>query len=216
MEAAKGSPEFEDYAFGCLKNLKDLLIQNSAVTVPIIKSLTNSLKSGEIISECITLLEGIVNANPDLKKKIIGLQSLEGLINSASKLEDEDKQLNRILLTFIKCFSRLDIDLFDPVMRLTKTLLAVKKHGGSNELSEALRLEIKGNNKYAHLCVAEVVSSLYTHSDLVKDKNLADMIKEFEQVYNRVGEKLAANIESFLASLYVLTVVKETDISKFN
>jgi len=76
-------------------------------------------------------LEGIVNANPDLKKKVVGLQLLEGLITSASKLADEDKQLNRILLTFIRCFSRLDTDLFEPVLRLTRTLLAGKKHGGS-------------------------------------------------------------------------------------
>lgn len=35
-------------------------------------------------------------------------------------------------------------------------------------------------------------------------------------MYNRIADRLAANIESYVASLYVLTVVKEADISKFN
>jgi len=99
--------------------------------VPIVKALTNRLHSLEVIEECIALLEGIVSANPDLKKKVAGLQMLEGLIHSAAKLADEDRQLNRILLIFVKCFSRLDADVFEPVVRLTRTLLAAKKHGGS-------------------------------------------------------------------------------------
>jgi len=39
-----------------------------------------------------------------------------------------------------------------------------------------------------------VVGALYTHDDLSRDKHLADLVKEFEQVNNRVGDKLAANI----------------------
>lgn len=154
-----------------------MLIANSAVTVPIVRNLTNNIRSQEVVAECITIFESLVNANPDLKKKVVGLQFMEGLISSASKLEDEERQLNRILLALIRCFSRLDGDLFEPALRLTKSLLKVKKLGGNKEISEALRTEMKGNNKFAHLCIAEVAGSLYTSDDIGSDKNVADLIK---------------------------------------
>lgn len=128
LEAAQGSPEFDGIALACLRNLKDFLITNSAVTVPIVRSLTSSLQSGEIISECVGLIDGMANANPDLKKKVICLQFMEGLIVSAARLNDEDLQLNRILIALIKCFSRLDSDQLDQIVRLTKKVLAAKRH----------------------------------------------------------------------------------------
>lgn len=64
--------------------------------------------------------------------------------------------------------------------------------------------------------MAEVASALYNSESLAVSKALQDVLKEFEQVNSRIGDKLAANIESFVASLLVLAFVKEAEVSKFN
>lgn len=73
-----------------------------------VRHLTSSLKSAEALQACINFIDNLITSNHDDRKKMIALQFLEGPITSASKLNDEDKSLNRILLILLKTVSRVN------------------------------------------------------------------------------------------------------------
>lgn len=83
--------------------------------------------------------------------------------------------------------------MFTVIYQLLRKVLNGKKCGGSGEILEGCKGEVKGT-KYAVVCVAEVLCTLYTEEDVAGSATLKNIIKEFETLHSKSQTKIVTNI----------------------
>lgn len=192
-----------------LQKIKHLFINTAEISTKIVVALSKNLTEEKYIKEFITFIAGMISNEQNVKRKVVYIRMLRGVIESLTNHIDEKvKNLysQDILVvlsnSLIKFTEEEDFNILVGVIDTLCPLVTDPK----DDIAKACKLYLKNQNKYIFILFSTIVASVYR-------KEHVDQLPSVKEIFTHYKTQLNAILKTnWQCTLPVIHFLSEYDL----